>query len=405
MNILGIETSCDETAVCLVECAGNPVENTFEMKVVGNEVYSQIKLHEEFGGVVPMMAKREHAKNLIPLFKKVLLASSQRTSSQLKSTHFTSEKVHFLEELFGREKEFFGEFVRFAEQQNATEIKSKIDAIAVTEGPGLEPALWMGIIFARALAFVFDIPLVPVNHMEGHILSVLPQQITFPALALLISGGHTELVHIPAWNTYKIIGQTRDDAIGEAFDKVARMLGLPYPGGPQISRLAETERCQRAPLTHKTSTPEYILPRPMIHSKDYDFSFSGIKTAVLYSLRKKPSNVEDGLLHKPAPQVVAKEFEDAVTDVLLTKTFNAIDEFNIKTLIIGGGVVSNLYIRQRFEEKTKQYMNLALLVPSPEMRTDNALMIAVAGYVKIITLDIKDRSPDSILAKGNLSLT
>jgi len=406
MNILGIETSCDETAVCFVKCTGNPVKNTFEMKVVGNEVYSQIKLHEEFGGVVPMMAKREHAKNLIPLLRKILLASGLQIShenreSEQELRECLKKKIEEgnLEELFGREKEFFGEFVRFVEQLDATEIKNKIDTIAVTEGPGLEPALWMGIIFARALAFVFDIPLVPVNHMEGHILSVLPQQITFPALALLISGGHTELVHIPAWNTYKIIGQTRDDAIGEAFDKVARMLGLPYPGGPQISRLAEAQRAT------KTSTPEYILPRPMIHSKDYDFSFSGIKTAVLYSLRKNPSYVEDGLLHEPAPEVVAKEFEDAVTDVLLTKTFNAIDEFAIKTLIIGGGVVSNSFIRSRFEEKISEYPKTKLLIPSPEMRTDNALMIAVAGYVKKFTTTNSKQDLSKLSAKGNLSLT
>ncbi|MFA6297121.1 MAG: tRNA (adenosine(37)-N6)-threonylcarbamoyltransferase complex transferase subunit TsaD [Candidatus Paceibacterota bacterium] len=252
----------------------------------------------------------------------------------------------------------------------------------------------MGNIFARALSFVWDIPLVPVNHMEGHIMSVLPQKINFPALSLLISGGHTELVLMKDWYQYEIIGQTRDDAVGEAFDKVARMLGLPYPGGPEISRLAELQR------KTQTSTPEYILPRPMIHSKDFDFSFSGLKTAVLYSLKKEETPKE----------VVAKEFEDAVAEVLVSKTFRAIDEYNIKTLIIGGGVVSNEYIRKQFEEKVAEYSELKLLLPTPQLRTDNALMIGLAGYLRWLKKDKKDlRNTMSdivaVVAKGNLKLT
>ena len=378
MNILAIETSCDETAVCILECKGDPKGDDFHMEILGNALHSQIDQHKEFGGVVPMMAKREHAKNLIPLFQQALTqASLLKTSPSV----LHGEITQTLEEIFGREKEFLADF---AELVQAIE-KPDVDVITVTEGPGLEPALWMGIIFAKALSLVWNIPLVPVNHMEGHIMSVLPQKIIFPTLSLLISGGHTELVLMKDWYQYEIIGQTRDDAVGEAFDKVARMLNLPYPGGPEISKLAKLQR------TTQTSTSEYILPRPMIHSKDYDFSFSGLKTAVLYGLKKDQTPKE----------IVAKEFEDAVTEVLLSKTFRAIDEYNIKTLIIGGGVVSNEYLRAQFEERADQYANLKLLLPTPALRTDNALMIGLAGYLRWLK---KDPERD-VKARGNMLLS
>ena len=378
MKILAIETSCDETAVAILECTGDPTKGDFHMDILGNALHSQIEQHKEFGGVVPMMAKREHAKNLIPLFKKALTESGI-LKENISTLH--GDKIKEIEDIFGREKEFLADFAKLIQSIE----KPNIDAIAVTEGPGLEPALWMGIIFAKALSYVWNIPLVPVNHMEGHIMSVLPQKIDFPALSLLISGGHTELVLMRDWYQYEIIGQTRDDAVGEAFDKVARMLGLPYPGGPEISNLAELQR------KTQTSTPEYILPRPMIHSKDFDFSFSGLKTAVLYSLKKEQTPKE----------VVAKEFEDAVAEVLVSKTFRAIDEYNIKTLIIGGGVVSNEYIRTQFEEKVSQYTELKLLLPTPQLRTDNALMIGLAGYLRWL----KNDTDRTIAAKGNLKLT
>jgi N6-L-threonylcarbamoyladenine synthase len=401
MKILAIETSCDETAVALLECNGDPKEDSLSFSVLGNALHSQISDHVSFGGVVPMLAKREHAKNLIPLFAQVLQSAfpsrqhpSEKTSTASLDQFFLKDAVasEALSNIFGRETEFKNEFIKRIEGMP----KPDIDAIAVTEGPGLEPALWMGIIFAKALAYVFDIPLIPTNHMEGHILSVLPQKITFPALALLISGGHTELVLMPDWREYEVIGQTRDDAVGEAFDKVARMLDLPYPGGPQISRLAELQR------TTQTSTPEYILPRPMIHSKDYDFSFSGIKTAVLYSLKKmtesssqkngteEAPNTEHALIHastemkvdEETKKIISKEFEDAVTEVLVSKTFRAVEEYGIKTLIIGGGVISNQYIRTEFAKRAETYGDISLLLPDPELRTDNALMIGLAGYIK-----------------------
>ncbi len=383
MKILAIETSCDETAVCILECAGTPEKGDFEMKILGNTLHSQISLHEAYGGVVPMMAKREHAKNLIPLMRKAL--AEAQTKAEAGTEKITKQKITIDEELvgklFGREEEFRNDFLEFIR----TAPSLPVDAIAVTEGPGLEPALWMGIIFAEALSSVFDIPLIPVNHMEGHILSVLPQKITFPALSLLISGGHTELVLMREWNSYEVIGQTRDDAAGEAFDKVARMLGLPYPGGPEISKLAGQGRT-------KTSTIPYILPRPMINSKDYDFSFSGLKTAVLYSLKH-------GEIDK---EIVSKEFEDAVTDVLIAKSFKAVDEFGIRTLIIGGGVISNSYIQDRFKQKAEAYGDLSLLLPPKESRTDNAIMIGIAGYIRQL-YDITSKK--GLKARGNWSLT
>lgn len=378
MKILAIETSCDETAVAILECTGDPTKGDFHMDILGNALHSQIDQHKEFGGVVPMMAKRAHAKNLIPLFTQ---AVEQAGLFKKETSVLSTEELQTLEKIFGREKEFLADFIQFIQ----TIQKPNIEALAVTEGPGLEPALWMGITFAKALSYVWNIRLVPVNHMEGHIMSVLPQKINFPALSLLISGGHTELVLMKDWYHYEIIGQTRDDAVGEAFDKVARMLNLPYPGGPEISKLANLQR------KTQTSTPEYILPRPMIHSKDFDFSFSGLKTAVLYSLKKENTPKE----------VVAKEFEDAVTEVLISKTFRAIDEHNIKTLIIGGGVVSNEYIRSQFEEKIHEYAGLSLLFPTPELRTDNALMIGLAGYLQWL----KNDTDRVITAKGNLKLT
>lgn len=379
MKILSIETSCDETAVAILECTGDPKTDSFSFKVLGNALHSQIESHEQFGGVVPMLAKREHAKKLIPLFKEVLERAFSLSDGVPAKPWEEEERLKALSEIFGRETEFKETFIT----QIGNMPKPDIDAIAVTEGPGLEPALWMGIIFAKALSYVFNIPLIPVNHMEGHIMSVLPQKIVFPALALLISGGHTELVLMRDWNQYEVIGQTRDDAIGEAFDKVARMLDLPYPGGPQISLLAETQR------KTQTSTPEYILPRPMINSKDFDFSFSGIKTAVLYSLKENPQPKE----------TIAKEFEDAVTEVLVSKAFRAVGEYGIKTLIIGGGVISNEYIREQFAERAGQYMDLNLLLPEKDLRTDNALMIGLAGYMKWL----EKREDREISAKGNLS--
>jgi N6-L-threonylcarbamoyladenine synthase len=272
--------------------------------------------------------------------------------------------------------------------------KPRIDLISITVGPGLTPALWVGVNFARALSIAWNIPLVPANHMEGHILAalispidgvegvpatrydLLDKRITYPALSLLISGGHTQIVLVEKIGSYKIIGQTRDDAVGECFDKIARTLGLPYPGGPKISKLAEEARTEGI----RSAEP---LPRPMISSPDFDFSFSGLKTAVLYLVKKldeeNPNiSVEEKLIRTKA---IAREAEDAMTDVLVAKMRKAVEAFGIETIIVGGGVVANAHIRQSLESLAVTE-GLRILVPQTDHSTDNALMIALAGYFR-----------------------
>jgi len=349
MITLGIETSCDETALCLLESSSDGHDSKY--RVLGNIVHSQIELHREFGGVFPMLAKREHIKNLPILYKKII------------------------------------------EESGIDE--NKINRIAVTKGPGLEPALWTGILFANEIGKKLNIPVIPVNHMEGHIMASLIEdskisndfqnlrQINYPALAVLISGGHTEIVKIPEENKYEILGSTVDDAIGEAFDKVARMLNLPYPGGPEISKLAEQARIENIANT-------ITLPRPMIHSKDLKFSFSGLKTAVLYTLKKienvSPDQMKD----------IAREFENAVTDVLISKTKSALEDHEVRTLIIGGGVIANKYIRENFIKLANEN-NIPLYLPSNGLTGDNALMIALVGAIK------PSNGYEGFRAEGNLS--
>jgi N6-L-threonylcarbamoyladenine synthase len=386
MKLLAIETSCDETAIAIVEVKKEGKSAKF--KILGNEVSSQIDVHKEYGGVFPALAKREHTKNLPIVLMKVL------SQAKLKM--------------------------------------EKIEAIAVTTGPGLEPALWTGIVFAKELSQKYKIPIIPVNHMEGHIFSIFPQKgknftidsnkKIFPMLSLLVSGGHTELVLVKDWMKYKKIGQTRDDAVGEAFDKVARMLGLPYPGGPEISKLANIERSSEIfkfsgtrmredeDPNHKNlsiSLPQIILPRPMIYTKDYDFSFSGLKTAVLYLIRdmkEKNPNILDDIKTK---QQIAKEFEDAVVETLVHKTIKAIEQYKIKTLIVGGGVSANKYLQSEMKKKLtslkKSGLETKVFFPTQKLTGDNALMIAVAGYYQYKNKKYTTRL-ETIKAKGNLSL-
>lgn len=434
--MLGIETSCDETALSIIEVkktseaggaeAGGAELTKPSFRVISNVLISQIAIHENYGGVFPMLAKREHAKNLVPLLHKALLEarmlkekSAENENEVKKISPKTSGKI---QALLAKEAELGDRLIEFLEKYEVP----AIDAIAVTSGPGLEPALWVGISFAKALGLAWNIPIVPVNHMEGHIISaLLPESLecsaqslkplTFPALALLISGGHTELVLMRSWRQYELLGQTRDDAVGEAFDKVARLLGLSYPGGPHISKLAEAERLenqkpemQRKPSRNLEMT--FDLPRPMIDSGDFDFSFSGLKTAVLYALKGQngsnatnPSASAAGI-NEAAKQQMACEFENAVTETLIAKTESAIEHVDAQTLIIGGGVIANMHIRQGFEEMARQH-DISLLLPQPALTTDNALMIALAGYfvhtqghVALFETDF-----DGLVAKGNLS--
>ncbi len=366
IKILGIETSCDETALSLIE-AGRDEGVGAEIQVLADHTLSQVALHRAYGGVFPNLAKREHLKNL-PVMLAPLL-----------------------------------------QEAKLSEESPTLDAIAVTTGPGLEPCLWTGITFAEALGKKWGVPIVAVNHMEGHIFSALLRRkdefskpsayrlapIALPALALLISGGHTELVLMRDWFRYEVVGETRDDAVGEAFDKAARLLGLPYPGGPEISRLAEEARNDAA----RTIT----LPRPMLHSGNLDFSFSGLKTAVRYLIQKLP------LLTAEIKREIAREFEDAVTEVLIAKTARALEQYGAQTLILGGGVIANTHIRRSFEHLANTYGRKYLLrednflfFPEPSLTTDNALMIAVAGYLHSHT----DHEPktEKLIARGNLRL-
>ncbi len=392
MKILAIETSCDETAVCIVEAEGGLNSPTFS--VLGNALFSQVKLHEKFGGVFPTLAKREHAKNLPPLLEKVLSDANMFT---VQDQSYAEEVWQEISEILKKEEGLFENFKKSLENIE----KPQIDVISVTSGPGLEPALWVGITFAIALGKLWNIPVLGINHMEGHIASVLmkseTQKINFPALAFLISGGHTEIVKINGWGDYKVIGETVDDAVGEAFDKAARMLGLPYPGGPEISRLAEEARIKNLPHIAK-------LPRPMIHSKNLNFSFSGLKTAVLYYIRDNFSGKSESMTADEKADL-AREFEASVLDVLKLKTKQALDETHAKTLIIAGGVIASQKVRELFEKIEEEYEGLVVKVPTKQLATDNALMIASATYLNtIISPEILSK-PNKIVAKGNLKLS
>lgn len=391
MRILAIETSCDETAVAIVE--GADVNDGTRFTVLGNALLSQIEIHREYGGVYPMLAKREHAKNLVPL----LSAALEEAELLHEDTQVIDEDTQTaIGELLSREGGLANDILEFLKE---CEPPKELDAIAVTAGPGLEPALWVGVNFAKALALAWNKPLVAANHMEGHLLSALLQEededtylfprFPHPLLGLLISGGHTELVVATEWLSYRLVGQTRDDAVGEAFDKVARMLGLPYPGGPEISRLAEKAR-------ERGGENPYTLPRPMINDDSCDFSFSGLKTAVLYL-------VKDIEFSETDKENMALAFEDAVADVLYAKTLRAIDETGATSLAIGGGVSANAYIKRVFRERLAQDRpDIALFIPPAFLTGDNAIMIALAGYYRALKEDFTDS--EALGANGNLAL-
>ena len=375
MKILAIETSCDETALSIVEATGGVKKPRFN--VLKNSISSQIAIHRPFGGVVPNLAKREHIKNLPKLLRQV----------------------------FGH--------LPFA-----------IDAIAVTVGPGLEPALWTGIEFAKELSKKLNVPLLGVNHMEGHLFSILlPQNnsklIThnlkqkgyqlsvisykFPAIGLVVSGGHTILVKMTSLTNWKKLGETRDDAAGEAFDKVAKMLGLPYPGGPEISKLAK-----------QGDAKAIGFPRPMLSTNDFDFSFSGLKTAVLYYLRdkglstsleklrtyEKRSPVRNFVKSSQLVDVadVAASFQQAVLDVLIKKTMRAASQYNANSVFLCGGVAANVELRHQLGKECEK-KGVQFFTPASDYNTDNAAMVAVAAYMSTLH---KKKYP--IKADSNLSL-
>ncbi|MFA6256792.1 MAG: tRNA (adenosine(37)-N6)-threonylcarbamoyltransferase complex transferase subunit TsaD [Candidatus Paceibacterota bacterium] len=389
MKILSIETSCDETSIAILEMKGSfstRGNSTVSGKVLAHHISSQIDVHIPYGGVFPALAKREHIKNL-PLV----------LDQALKKAKLAKKKV-------------------------------PVDAIAVTYGPGLEPALWTGIVFAQDLAKKWGIPLIPVNHMEGHLLSAFGKntgtfkipKIKTPLLALLVSGGHTQLVFSKKWMQYEIIGETLDDAVGEAFDKVARMLGLPYPGGPQISKLAEEERVRQSLLLRRLASATarargifqqknirasekqalpFSLPRPMLRTKDFKFSFSGLKTAVLYLVRDLGGAEE---ISDETKAQIALEFENAAIECLTYKTAKAIEQYRIKTLIVAGGVSANKHLNKEINKIVKK--TCELYFPPRELTGDNGLMIGIAGYLQFIKNKKRVPKPESIKASGNLSL-
>lgn len=394
MKILSIETSCDETAISLVDAEGEIDSPRF--KILGNALFSQINLHKDYGGVYPNLAKREHARNLTPLLKKVLDESKEFL--EYDKLNVDSEDWDNIKETLKREYGLFEPFREYLEKVGTP----NIDVISVTSGPGLAPALWVGISFASALSKLWNIPVLGINHMEGHIASILientdKRQVDFPAIALLISGGHTELVKISHWGKYEILGKTLDDAVGEAFDKVARMLGLPYPGGPEVSKLAEKARVEETPHEAK-------FTRPMINSKDLNFSFSGLKTAVLYYIRDLTDNGRIMLSEKNKADI-AREFEDTVIDVLFKKTIRTIEENEVKTLIIAGGVIANRKIASEFSNLENKYNNLKIITPTKSLSTDNSLMIASATYINLCLFPELLKKSGQIIALGNLSLS
>jgi N6-L-threonylcarbamoyladenine synthase len=393
MKILSIETSCDETGISILEHT-----NAGIITLLGNALSSQIEIHAQYGGVFPAMAKRAHAEKMVPLLTQALdeayLLDATDEPLDITST------VAFLDEKNIDLKEYLAPFLTFYQ-------KPDIDYIAVTVGPGLEPALWVGVVTARALASVWNIPVIAINHMEGHIITAAFERVDektftlrdvqFPLLSLLVSGGHTELVLAEAFGVYTKIGQTRDDAVGEAFDKVARMLGLPYPGGPAVSKLAAAYRA-----TNEEN--RFEMPRPMIHSGDYDFSFSGIKTAMLYAIRDLTDQNKRELTDEEK-QALACAFEDAAIEVLIKKTLSAVEEYGVQTLIVGGGVAGNTYLRSELTKAIeKKFPDITLLFPEPWLATDNAVMIGMAAMAQAISGHIKTSAPSELKADGNLSL-
>jgi len=342
--ILAIETSCDETGIALVEQTGTKDAPCFV--VHRDALLTQIETHREFGGVVPSIAKREHLKAL-PLL---------------------------LAEIENNDPAFY----------------DQVDAIAVTTCPGLEPALWTGIEFAKELGERHGKPVLGTHHMQGHLFSAFMQEpgdhgtppsedFPFPAVALIVSGGHTLLLAMDSLHAWRRLGETRDDAVGEAFDKVARMLGLPYPGGPEIGRLA------------KDGDPHAIaLPRPMIHDKNLDFSFSGLKTAVLYHLRDHPD---------ARPEDVAASFQEATVAVLTAKLFRAADETAAQSVILAGGVAANPVLRERIASVAEE-RGLHFAMPPQRYNTDNAAMIGAAAHMALLRGD----EPFALVAQGRSPL-
>ena len=323
MRILGIETSCDETAASIID------GDAKKITVLSNVISSQIEIHKKYGGVVPEVAAREHVLNILPVVNEALVKAGIKRN----------------------------------------EAPKKIDAIAVTIGPGLITSLIVGVETAKTLAYVWRLPIIPINHIEGHIYANFIddyKNIKLPAIILTVSGGHTMLVLMKKHGKLETIGETRDDAAGEAFDKAAKLMDIGYPGGPIISAMAE-----KFDGENKIS-----LPRPMLTAAGFDFSFSGLKTALLYQLKK------DKNWRNRIPEY-SQDFQQAIIDVLVSKTIKAAKKYNVKTVMLAGGVAANKELRRQLQNTVEQKLEAVdFKMPELQYTTDNAAMIAAAGFFK-----------------------
>jgi len=318
--ILGIETSCDDTSIAVVKNG---------RELLSNVVSSQL-VHKEFGGVIPEVAARHHDKRIIFILEKAL-------------------------------------------KEAAVALKD-IDAIAVTKGPGLVGSLLIGISLAKAISFSLDLPLIAVNHLAGHIYaSNFVSNLEFPLISLIVSGGHTLLVYMAKHLSFEVLGKTLDDACGEVFDKVARLLDLPYPGGPYIDKLS------------KNGKLKYFLPKALLKTKNYNFSFSGLKTAV----RKLVEELKETKEFEENIENIAYSFQAAVVDVLVTKTMEAVYAMDVKNLVLGGGVAANSFLREKLIERSKK-LGLKVFIPPLNLCTDNAAMIASVGTYQYLEKDFSD---------------
>jgi len=387
MKILSIETSCDDTSIAIIETRGR---KRVSFNILSNIVSSQIEIHKKWGGVYPALAKREHKKNLTPVLKKAL-----EKAGMLQKNQVIKKRGGVLEKILEREPELLKDFLRLVPRIK----KPEVEAIAITIGPGLEPCLWMGINFARALSYFWEIPLIPINHIEGHIyanfINKTISKDVFPAICLVVSGGHTQLILMKNYSKYKILGETRDDAAGECLDKVARILGLEYPGGPIIEKLA----FQSKKYSHKKNY-QISLPRPMIYSKNYDFSFSGLKTAVLYDFRKRKPEIRK---NKDYISQMCSEAQQAIIDVLIHKSIKAVKDYRVETILLGGGVTANKELRKQIKKKVKRnFTSKTVWLPELQYCTDNAAMTAIASYFHYLKGEKKGW--ENVRANSNLRL-
>lgn len=320
MRVLGIETSCDETGIAIYDTQSG---------LVANQLYSQIKLHADYGGVVPELASRDHVRKTVPLIQAALREADLKASD--------------------------------------------IDGVAYTSGPGLVGALLVGATVGRALAFAWNVPAIAVHHMEGHLLAPMLEDHPpeFPFVALLVSGGHTQLISVTGIGEYRLLGESIDDAAGEAFDKTAKLLGLDYPGGPMLSKMAQNGDAAR-----------FTFPRPMTDRPGLDFSFSGLKTFAANTIR---NNGDDDQTRAD----IARAFEDAVVDTLAIKCRRALDETGFKRLVMAGGVSANRALRQRLSDMMAKRGG-SVFYARPEFCTDNGAMIAYAGAIRLRQGEIQD---------------